>query len=407
MGLPSDIFRLVLTYATEPLYSLPKWIDKKERVGVYLKCLHNPRAYRWIKNNWVSIYNKKYIMKNPHPSIVKLVGNLLLTKQLVHVMCEFSHHHINYSNAPIDWFAHEMENIFKYCPNYEFIMKSAKHNKITKSGSRSEYNGLLANSNSDVINRLIIDDIPYKLLNNNVGQGMLFCNTNPIAMEFLEKYLSDESTRAKIPKDSIKYLLRNSSDCAVNILEKYPELINYNELYNNPNPKVYELITKHKPDYMVDIDQIDRKCPWAYQQVKDFFYKEIANSNRAKIIISDNVFNTDDEYWKIRKILEFLIINTPPECIGFLDENLDLIKSTINIWAVCLNRTKEIIEWVGTHLDYVGYINDDQEMYCYGSNSSCIDIYVLAANNDYLLQDNYLGRFPRKLEQYLMTHKSA
>lgn len=377
MGLPSDISTLVLTYATEPIYTLPKWIPKNKHRSIYLSCLDNPRAFRWIKKNWAGFVNKSELLKNPHPSMEKLIRGLEFGKLGMSILA--NNIRFDYTKLSPELFIDNLGYVFRFCPDHEFITKCVKLNMRI---DWAQYAHILANTNNDVISKCLTFKIFEKILKREPkGWGYSIKNTNSVVLGFIDKYLANNK---HIAQQYMEKLSSNPSNKALDILEKYPKLINSNILLANPNPRAYELFIKYFPDEKINIFRTGPNCEWAFPLIKQKVEKYINN----KLHDSDS----DDDTLKV--YIEKLILNTNPKVVELLDGYMDLIKSTQNINTISWNATPKIIQWIRSHSKYVGYHEDD-------TSTEHINIYTLAYNNIYLLQDNYLGRFPRKLNKFL------
>lgn len=382
MGLPSDISQLVLTYASEPIYTLPRWIPKGKRIGVYLETLGNPRAYRWIKKNWAKIVNKVDAFDNSHPEIIKLVGNLHLTKSDIRQnIYHNTHQWINYSKYPLEPRCN-LKNFFESCPNYEFTMKMISLcGKSVDISEITDFDYIFANINSDVIGKFLFSDLAGKLLKNKRvhGWSKLMTNTNPIAIGFIEKFLRIDSIKSKIPARALVQFCSNPSDLVLDLLNKYPDLIITEYLSLNKNPRALELIHKNTtPDYIRELLNTEPTYfaqPWALQLTKQELDNQISEGSEIS-----------------QELLEKFIVNTSPELPKILDNYIDLIVSKGQLGLIDENQSKEIIEWVGKHLEYVVYDSQDD---------THIDINSLACVNPYILIDNYGHRYPKKLAMFI------
>ena len=382
MGLPSDIIYLILTFVTEPLYTPPKWIPVEKRKIIYSNSYNNPKAFRWIKKNWASLTNKTNFLKNPNPSMDKLIKELTFNKSGISQLCTGTRHNIrfDYTTFIPEQFIDCLEYVFKFCPSYEFIMRCINRYEIL---SMSEPMYVFANTNNEVISKCLSSELfRNMLIDKKSGWEYLASNTNPIALDFINNFLENNHEH-KLTNIHMNELSSNPNNKALGILEKYPELINLDKLITNPNPRAYELFIRYLSGDPINILRTTNECEWALPLIK-------------QKINECNLSNSD----KLGDYLEKLILNTNPEVVELLDGYLDLIKSTGKIKKISCNKTHEIIKWIGLHLEYVRYSGNNTG-WTWVDNSQYVDIYELAVNNNHLLQDNYLGRFPKKLAGYL------
>lgn len=76
MNLPVDITNLILTYATEPVYWFPDWVESKYHEKLLYYSGSNPRATRYILRTPPEKITEKFvriIASNPAPAIIPLI----------------------------------------------------------------------------------------------------------------------------------------------------------------------------------------------------------------------------------------------------------------------------------------------------------------------------------------------
>ena len=83
-------------------------------------------------------------------------------------------------------------------------------------------------------------------------------NTNPEAIQMFENKINEEPNFIQsIDPDNLIHLSENPS--AINILKRYPNIIDWKLLASNPNPEAIEMIknkTKSDPTFKIDLLQL-------------------------------------------------------------------------------------------------------------------------------------------------------
>lgn len=380
MGLPSDISQLILTYATKPLYTPPKWVDKHFRELVYASSLANPRAYRWIKKNWARIMDKQNLMKNPGPEIIDLANKLVYdTSTLEEMIANIRNHWVRLnelidSNNPVINIL--LKKIHVNFWNHTFLCKCPDLNlvkKIIQLIPKIDKNMLYKNENDEPLKYALYEmkrtrAYPYVF-------NRLIQNKNPIGTKYIVDVII-KSDPYEYLKPFVNSLGDNPGDLALGILEANIELIDtetWQKLNSNPNPRAYELIKKH--DNLL----------WPY-------FASNPNSIEPIKMKLDNYALTNNMCEEDISILcEFLRSN--PRCTELLDNYICQIEKLDLIYLLGGNKNPRLIDWVETHQEYIGYKTNKHDLK--------IDILELATNNHHILADRYLRRYPKKLVKFI------
>lgn len=381
MDLSEDIQTLIFTYSTEPIYVFPRWVPVQVLDILYSEALENPRCVRWIKKNFSRIYNKSQLIKNPHPSVIKLVGQMILTNDLLYNLVITSNQYPNYKH--VQKFEHRLtSDILENCPDINFIKEHCLTHR-NKDYLAKNIHGEPLKYYLKLLSELDITKFP--LLE-------LAANTNPIAIDFIAGLLSKNILPDEKIKRIFDKLILNPS--AIPILEKYPKYINH-EIYNNPSPKVFELLLTYNTTHNTIKWPEICKIPEAIDYIKanwELGARTMANE------IAETDYASDDEIPEPEKVLyEELLKN--PRCFEIIDEPMiDSIKKFNVLDKLNYNSGPQLIHWLGSHRDFIEYPNMPKQH----SNYDLINADFLAKYNPYFLSDIYGKRLVKKLSKILI-----
>lgn len=393
MQLPDDVSKLILTYASEPIYTQAKWVDNTYKDTIYIELFDNPRAYRWAKQNWSRISNKTKIIQNPHPKIIELITHNLNPVEILSEIVKYIHIHSNLLNKLIDsnpiipvllarMHINFLIQLLLHCPDLHLIKKIIK---LTPEHSDLNLYKLLSSHHDEpLLYALHLVENTENPLSENIF-NLLLSNPNPIAIKYIYERISKTHPRMN---QFIGFLSGNPCELALDIIEDNIELMNqyaWANLNANINPRAYDLVIKHN------------KISWSHIATNPNAIELIRTKLeeiREYILFDDYPDISFDNYADILFCTCFLEDN--PKCTELLDENIDIFEHMGLIHSLSVSKDPKLIDWVGTHQEYAGYSENIKNM---------IDILKLARTNPNILSNNYLGRYPAKLVKFLRSDK--
>lgn len=374
MDLPDDISYLIFTYAAEPIYTLPYWVDKSYKDLIYHEAMGNPRAYRWAKKNWAKIIDKSQIIENPHPVVIELVKSSYITqfmlKQMLLNITNYSTHlsKLIDTNPLIPKMlkkinTNTINHFLATCPELNLIKK------IMNITTCFNADVLYGNQHDDILRYALSTQIsPDDIINSDMITN-LAQNPNPTAINYLKTKIDRTSELFSV---FIKFLAANPSELALDIIEENENFINWEDnwgITRNPNPRAYALIKKHDK-----IGQYIAVNPNATEFIRtklDEFKKSTD-------------FSPDDRYFAF-------LISCNPKCTDFLDDYIDLFKRMKRLSDINECSALRPVKWLSTHPEYVGYFDP----------KNSIDILSIASKDIDILQNNYKDRYPRALVKFI------
>lgn len=217
-----DIHILVLTYAAEPIYKLPKWVDKKFYPEILSRSLNNPRASRalisyissYIKTNgkypdWVSYE----LFTNPSDSMLKFLSTSQIGLSSDYFAFNTNPMAIQLRKRNTQFTRPFMiKNICQYCPHINYILEYC---------TEIDKKSLSLNSSPEVVEYLLKNI--HLLDTRNMWE-------NPGLIEYLISVYKTSPYQVCYRKLSL-----NPHPKAKEILEKNPYLIYWHNYYANPN----------------------------------------------------------------------------------------------------------------------------------------------------------------------------
>lgn len=160
-------------------------------------------------------------------------------------------------------------------------------------------------------------------------------STNPSASPFL-------STNLK--KLNWFFFSCNPSDHALDIMEQYPELINYSSLSGNPNPRALPLLLKNfEKINWVSFSGNPIAIPVLRDHLDQIYWSELAYnpSPDALQLMEENIDKIDK-----------FIMGTNPVAVPWLRKNMEYV----NWDNICINaRTPEAIQFIRENIEHVSW----------------------------------------------------
>jgi hypothetical protein len=274
-----------------------------------------------------------WLMDNPHPGVAKIIEEKLecFSMESLHYMLQYPHF---------------MDIITKrlYILNSQYLSKNsdAIHILIQNPDLIDWY--MLSTNPSlkalEIIEQNIINDINKKKGIETKKQLPIQCdqiysdcsafwrllatNTNPKAVELIEKYFKLNEEDFNFDSDPIEFWeILSKNENAIDLLEKYPDYIDWETILENQNPKAIEIIEKNLDKIYVD--------DWP-----------ILSGNPKAI----HIFK-DPEY--LKKVYEWSYISKNEKAMPILQDNLDKVEwgsfssnpSAINILLQIIKEEKE------------------------------------------------------------------
>lgn len=370
--LPVDILSLILTYATEPLYSLGFPCDPQYRNQIMGYQMNNPKAFRWLKKHWANIINKADALKNPHQKIIELFRGAHITPGLLFDILPNPSLFDLYKDYP-ELIKHsgKIKMVCEFCPSYEFIQKMRQG-----LNAHGYIRALAKNAHCFKLEDITRSAIGYKeMLKNPSNEAIDLIETK------FSKYVND---------------VKNSSDYGIDFENEIIE-----NILTNKNPRAFNLAIRfiNAPNEEGFIKEIKNKgllhnllkSPGAVdligRHIDEIFLDDI---DRYGVFLRNNP-NSDKIFGLLtRKLKDVISSNT------FAIDYLQYIGSFADIdkYDLPSGLKDQIIRWKSSL-----YINGqpmNKETREYGHNRANIDFFRNTSNKNILL-DIYKLRFPRKL----------
>ena len=138
MNLSADISTLVATYATEPVYSFPRWVDKSQYLNLLRYMEWNPRASRLIKKMGIIRFDEYEMSRHNKSNIIFTDFNKEKSDYMCHSYCpkifdtinemQKSHVLINYDYETRSFSEIEMKRVSNSeIPNTIYVGTLAMH----------------------------------------------------------------------------------------------------------------------------------------------------------------------------------------------------------------------------------------------------------------------------------------
>lgn len=350
MNLLSDISYLIFLYATEPIYGLPKWINKKYHNNIISHSGSNPRAFRHIKKNINSYYGipTHSYYGNPHPSIIPIIKANYRDHISGHILS-------NMSNNP---------ELKQYIEEHTLLVLKTKPDNIYF---------------PDNLSWVFVKHIDLIKSNVRVMSQISSFDNSELVNLLAQLITSDINTYKHIFTE----LSRNPNPKAIELLNTNPDLINLDSIQKNPNPVIIEMLLH----YMY---------PSLYPYTPSEQTLNIFNKMNEMTLCGHKLsFNIG-----LGKILSKHLEWVNWDVIGFNTSARDIIiahwDKIIGWDSIGFNDSPGLVEFLGAHPDRIIFDSSVEP-----ETIEKLSIETFAEYNNYLFVEKYNTRLARWLANYL------
>jgi hypothetical protein len=167
-------------------------------------------------------------------------------------------------------------------------------------------------------------------------------SSNPTAANFLTNH---------VDKINWYFLSANPSDYALDLLEEYPENINYFQLSANTNPRAIEILKNNinKIEW-VTLSSNPSAIPILKEHIDQIFWGEFSYIQHPEAIRIINQELEKLEDWEIEMIS--VILGQNPEAVPILKKHLDWVNWTVLCETA---NTPESIQFIREHLEFADW----------------------------------------------------